>query len=98
MLGKHNCGAFFSLFFPDSEGISRCNERFLRLKKSPNQCFLVIESLKSPSRLTSISFKGPIIRFLHIMAPTKQLESCQLEKEGAFLWDILEGVLKGSII
>ncbi len=32
------------------------------------------------------------------MAPTKQLESCQLEKEGAFLWDILEGVLKGSII
>ncbi len=34
MLGKHNGGASFSLFFPDTEQLSRRNERFLRLKKS----------------------------------------------------------------
>ncbi len=50
----------------------------------PNQRFLVIESLKSPSGLTSISFAGPIIRFLHNTGPRKQLEGCRLEKEGPF--------------
>ncbi len=51
---------------------------------SPNQRFLVIESLKLPSGLTSIRFAGPIIRFLHITGPRKQLEGCRLEKEGPF--------------
>ncbi len=48
----------------------------------PNQRFLVIKSLKLPSRLTSISFAGLITRFLHITGPSKLLEGCQLEKEG----------------
>ncbi len=52
--------------------------------REPNQRFLVIESLKSPSRLTSICFAGPIIRFLHITGPRKELEGCRLEKEGPF--------------
>ncbi len=34
VLGKHNGGASFSLFFPDTEQLLRQNERFLRLKKS----------------------------------------------------------------
>ncbi len=50
----------------------------------PNQRFLVIESLKSPSGLPSISFSGPILRFLHITGTRKQLEGCWLEKEGSF--------------
>ncbi len=50
----------------------------------PNQRFLVIESLKSPSGLTFFSFAGPIIRFLHITGPRKQLEGCRLEKVGSF--------------
>ena len=51
---------------------------------APNQRFLVIEALKSPSGLTSISFEGPIIRFLRITGPSKLLEGCWLEKEGPF--------------
>ncbi len=47
----------------------------------PNQRFLAIESLKLPSGLISISFAGPIIRFLRIMCPRKQLEGSGLEKE-----------------
>ena len=50
----------------------------------PNQRFLVIESLKSASRGPFIDFAGPIIRFLHIMGPRKQLEGCRFEKEGPF--------------
>ncbi len=50
----------------------------------PNQRFLVRESLKLPSGLTSISFAGPTKRFLHIAGPRKQLEGCWLEKEGPF--------------
>ncbi len=50
----------------------------------PNQRFLVIESLKSPSGFPFFSFAGPIIGFLQIMSPRKQLEGCWLEKEGFF--------------
>ncbi len=50
----------------------------------PNQHFLIIKSLNLPSGLTSISFAGPIIRFLHITGPRKMLEGCRLEKEGPF--------------
>ncbi len=50
----------------------------------PNQRFLVIESLKSPFRPPSIGFSGPILIFLHITGPRKQLEGCRLEKEGPF--------------
>ncbi len=59
-------------------------ESFKHFGWCPNQRFLVIESLKSPSKLTSTSFAGPIIRFLPITVPRKQLEGCQLEKEGPF--------------
>ncbi len=52
--------------------------------KCPNQRFLVIESLKSPSRGTSVDFAGLIIRFLHNTGPTKLLEGCRLEKVGPF--------------
>ncbi len=50
----------------------------------PNQRFLVIRSLKLPSRLTSITFAGPIIRFLHITRPRNQPEGCWPEKKGPF--------------
>ncbi len=41
----------------------------------PNQLFLVIESLKLPSGLTSISFAGPIISFFHIFAQYRPWEA-----------------------
>ncbi len=44
----------------------------------------LIEYLKSPSGLTSISFAGPIIRLLHITDPRKHLEGCRPEKEGPY--------------
>ncbi len=49
--------------------------------EEPNQRFLVVESLKSPYRLTLVDFAGTIIRFLHITGPRKRPEGCQLEKE-----------------
>ena len=52
--------------------------------RAPNQRFLVIESLKSPSVLTLADFAGPIIGFLHNTDPNKQLEGCRLKKEGPF--------------
>ena len=65
---------------------------------TPNQRFLVIESLKSPSGHPSVDFAGLIKIFLHITGPRKMVEGCRLEKEGLFPTGLLEGVLEVSVI
>ncbi len=57
------------------------NQLLLLHQSPPNQRFLIIESLKSPCRGPFIDFTGPIVRFLYITGPSKQLEGCRFEKE-----------------